>query len=97
MAALSAGLKSVPLMGEIRGKGLMMGIELVKDGNKTPAPEVAEGIRSKCLEHGVLIGVGGIYGNVLRIQPPLTITKEQFDTALGILLKILPEARHASA
>jgi 4-aminobutyrate aminotransferase len=62
-------------IGEIRGKGLMVGIEVVKDvETKTPALEEANKIRTSLREKGVVIGVGGTYGNVLRIQPPLTIT-----------------------
>jgi 4-aminobutyrate aminotransferase len=65
-------------IGEIRGKGLMVGIELVKDvETKTPAMEEANKIRASLREKGVVIGVGGTYGNVLRIQPPLTITDQE--------------------
>jgi len=63
------------LIGEIRGKGLMVGIELVRDGQKTPADTEANRIRDFCRENGLLPGLGGIYGNVLRIQPPLVITE----------------------
>jgi len=65
------------LIGEIRGKGLMVGIELVRDTQKTPADTEANRIRDFCRENGLLPGLGGIYGNVLRIQPPLVITEEE--------------------
>ncbi len=76
------------LMGEIRGKGLMVGIELVRDEQRTPASTEANKIRDFCRENGLLPGLGGIYGNVLRIQPPLVITEEEL---LGVL-KILDSA-----
>jgi 4-aminobutyrate aminotransferase len=73
------------LIGEIRGKGLMVGIELVRDGQKTPADTEANRIRDFCRENGLLPGLGGIYGNVLRIQPPLVITEEELLEVVQIL------------
>jgi 4-aminobutyrate aminotransferase/(S)-3-amino-2-methylpropionate transaminase len=74
-----------PIIGDIRGKGLMIGIELVKDSVKTPAVDEVKAIRKMCLEKGLLIGVGGVFENVVRIQPPLTITKTELDEALDII------------
>ncbi|MFX0197766.1 MAG: aspartate aminotransferase family protein [Candidatus Hodarchaeota archaeon] len=74
------------IIGDIRGKGLMIGVELVKDQKrKTPAREITDRIRDRAREKGLLIGSGGIMGCVLRIQPPLTIEKELIDRALDIL------------
>jgi 4-aminobutyrate aminotransferase/(S)-3-amino-2-methylpropionate transaminase len=73
------------MVGEIRGKGLMVGIELVRDNKKTPANTEANKIRDFCRENGLLPGLGGIYGNVLRIQPPLVITEEDLIEAVKIL------------
>ena len=78
-----------PLVGDVRGLGLMIGIELVRDAELTPAASEAESIRDACLEQGLLIGVGGIDGNVIRFQPPLVISREQIDRAIGILSKVL--------
>lgn len=75
----------LPIIGEVRGMGLMIGIELVAGDALTPASTQAEAIRSSCLEKGVLVGVGGVYGNVVRLQPPLVITREQIDFALDAL------------
>jgi 4-aminobutyrate aminotransferase-like enzyme len=69
----------------------MIGIELVKDNAKTPAADETKSIRQKCLEKGLLIGVGGVFANVLRLQPPLVITEEQLDEALTTLEKCLGE------
>lgn len=77
------------LVGDVRGKGLMIGIELIKDKNKTPASEEAREIRKLCREAGVLIGLGGVFGNVLRLQPPLVLTAEESQRVLDVLEKSL--------
>ena len=67
----------------------MVGIELVGNDGSTPATTQAEAVRAYCLENGVLVGVGGVYGNVVRVQPPLVITRGQLDTALNVLVEAL--------
>jgi len=79
------------IVGDVRGKGLMIGVELVKDSAKTPAAEEANAVRNKCLEKGLLIGLGGVWANVLRIQPPLIITDDQLDETVTIIEKSLGE------
>lgn len=65
------------VVGEARGKGLMLGVELVKDkATKEPAPELAREVRAICHCHGLLIEIGGHYGNVARFLPPLVLTEE---------------------
>jgi 4-aminobutyrate aminotransferase len=81
----------LPIIGEVRGMGLMIGMELVTDDALTPASAQAEAIRASCLDKGVLVGVGGVFGNVVRIQPPLVITREQIDFALDALERALEE------
>jgi 4-aminobutyrate aminotransferase / (S)-3-amino-2-methylpropionate transaminase / 5-aminovalerate transaminase len=72
--------KTEPLIGEVRGKGLMVGVELVEDRQtKMPATTAAGFVRQYCLDNGVLIGVGGNFASVLRIQPPLVISEQQID------------------
>jgi 4-aminobutyrate aminotransferase len=74
------------LIGDVRGAGLMIGAELVRDPEtKEPAPAEAAAIRRFCREHGVLIGVGGQDANVVRVQPPLVIEEHALDQALGVL------------
>lgn len=74
------------IIGEVRGKGLMIGVELVKDKRtKMPASQEAGKIREICREKGVLIGHGGVKSNVVRIQPPLVISREQIDTVIDVL------------
>jgi 4-aminobutyrate aminotransferase-like enzyme len=82
MAKLKDMQKDNPLIGEVRGLGLMIGVELVKDKKLTPATAEAEAIRDSLLKQGVLVGVGGVFGNVVRFQPPLVITRQQIDRAL---------------
>ena len=80
------------IIGEVRGKGLMIGVELVKDQRtKTPASQEAGKIRDICREKGVLIGHGGVKSNVVRIQPPLVISREQIDTVIDVLDQSLKE------
>ncbi len=86
-----------PLIGEVRGLGLMIGVELVKDEKLAPAAVEAEAIRDACLRRGMLIGVGGTYGNVVRFQPPLIITRQQIDEALGIFTDALQEVTQPAA
>ncbi len=80
-----------PIIGDVRGKGLMIGVELVEDNAKTPAVDAAKAVRNSCLEKGLLIGLGGIMSNVLRIQPPLVITSDQLDESLTIIERSLAE------
>ena len=83
--------KSHPLIGEVRGLGLMIGVELIKDTKLTPATPEAEAIRESLFRHGVLVGVGGVYGNVIRFQPPLVITRAQIDQAIEAFAAALEE------
>jgi 4-aminobutyrate aminotransferase-like enzyme len=83
------------LIGEVRGKGLMIGVELVKDHvSKAPASEEGKKIREICLENGVILGFGGIYSNVLRIQPPLVISKKEMDEVIRVLEMALQKIKN---
>lgn len=86
MGELRALSEREPLIGDVRGLGLMIGVELVSERKtKRPAAVEAKAIRERCREAGVLVGVGGQDGNVVRIQPPLVISDEQAATALRAL------------
>ena len=67
----------VPEIGEVRGKGLMLGVELVEPGSKTPNVAMAGRVLEAARDEGLLIGKGGLYGNVLRIAPPLSLTADE--------------------
>lgn len=72
-----------PLIGDVRGLGLMVGIEFIKDGKKTPAKTERDKILDEAFNRGLLLlGAGE---SSLRLAPPMTITKEQIDTGLNIL------------
>ncbi len=94
-AQLMAGLEKIrannKLIGDVRGKGLMIGIELVKDADKTPAAAEAGEVRRHCREAGILVGVGGSLGNVVRLQPPLVITEEECARVLETLETVLAD------
>ena len=80
------------LIGDVRGLGLMIGIELVTDrGSKEPAAKEAAAVRRLCREAGVLVGVGGQFGNVVRLQPPLVIGDADLDRAVETLDRALAE------
>jgi 4-aminobutyrate aminotransferase-like enzyme len=81
----------------VGGAGLMIGIELVRDEKLRPANTEAEAVRDSLLKQGVLVGVGGIYGNVVRFQPPLIITKEQIDRAVNAFATALAEVAQPAA
>jgi alanine-glyoxylate transaminase / (R)-3-amino-2-methylpropionate-pyruvate transaminase len=79
-----------PLIGEVRGLGLMLGVELVRDrGTKEPASAEAVRVLELCKERGLLIGKGGLSGNVLRIKPPMCITKADADFLVDCLDDVL--------
>jgi 4-aminobutyrate aminotransferase-like enzyme len=88
-AQLTAGLEKLQanykIIGDVRGKGLMIGIELIADSEKTPAAGEAREVRRLCREAGILVGVGGSLGNVVRLQPPLVITEEECARVLETL------------
>ena len=86
-AHLRAGLDGLqdkyPLIGDVRGKGLMQGIEMVTDRKtKEPAVKAVAQLFEETRKLGLLIGKGGMYGNSLRIAPPLTASKEDVDEAI---------------
>lgn len=89
--------KQNPLIGEVRGLGLMIGVELIKDEKLTPATAEAEGVRDALFRQGVLVGVGGVNGNVIRFQPPLIITKKQIDQAIVAFSEALAEVNQPAA
>jgi alanine-glyoxylate transaminase/(R)-3-amino-2-methylpropionate-pyruvate transaminase len=91
-AVLKEGLEALKrrhrVVGDVRGRGLMLGIELVHDepaGDRTPAVEATLRLLEETRKRGLLIGRGGLHGNVLRVAPPLVVSKRDVDDALTIL------------
>ena len=72
------------LVGEVRGKGLMIGIELVGEDN-APDPGAAASVLEECRRNGLLVGKGGLYGNVLRVAPPMSVTAAECEEAAQVL------------
>jgi 4-aminobutyrate aminotransferase/(S)-3-amino-2-methylpropionate transaminase len=78
------------VVGEVRGRGLMIGLELVRDKQgKEPAAQEAKAVRAAMRERGLLVGVGGVLGNVVRVQPPLSITAEECERVADGLEEVL--------
>lgn len=90
---LMAGLRRIaintPIIGEVRGSGLMIGVELVEPGSTKPMPQLAIAAIERARQLGLLIGRGGLYGNVLRVTPPMTITDDEAQQALELLAETL--------
>ena len=87
MDAFQQMQKRYALIGDVRGLGSMVGFEIVVDRKtKEPGAKPALQIRDECTKRGVLVtNVGGMYGNVHKISPPLVITDAQLDFALGVI------------
>ena len=82
---LNALKAKYPIIGEVRGRGAMVAIELVHAGTKDPNPEAMAKVIKYCQSKGVLILTAGTYGNVIRFLPPVVITDELLKDALGVL------------
>jgi alanine-glyoxylate transaminase/(R)-3-amino-2-methylpropionate-pyruvate transaminase len=74
------------LIGEVRGLGLMLGVELVRDRvSKEPATAETAKVLELCKERGLILGKGGLFGNTLRIKPPMCLTKNDADFLVDCL------------
>jgi len=83
-----------PLIGDVRGMGLMQALELVKDrATKEPAPEATLQVMERARDNGLLIGKGGLFGNVIRMAPMLNISKSDVDEGVRLLDKAFSEVR----
>ncbi len=98
-ARLRSGLEQLQrdfprVVGEVRGKGLMQAVEFVVDekaGDRTPNPKLCGAFFEAVKKRGVLIGRGGLFSNVLRIAPPMTIDRGQIDQALRVFGEALAD------
>ena len=94
MEGLKGLMKSHSLIGDVRGRGLLMGMELVKDRTtKEHAVQETIDLMEACMEKGLLLGKGGLKGNVLRIAPPLTLNKSEVE----FIVKTIDESLHLIA
>jgi alanine-glyoxylate transaminase/(R)-3-amino-2-methylpropionate-pyruvate transaminase len=93
MAGFSRLAEKHSLIGDVRGLGLMLGIELVKDRKtKEPAKEECAFVFEACKDMGLLIGKGGLWGNTLRIKPPMIFSETDADFMLAVLDEALASA-----
>ena len=96
--AFRSAAAELPVIGDVRGRGLMLGVELVDPdsapdvlGARAAAPLLARRVRAAALERGLLVELGGRHGAVLRLLPPLTITDAEADEVVSILLSVIAE------
>jgi 4-aminobutyrate aminotransferase/(S)-3-amino-2-methylpropionate transaminase len=82
---LAALAGKYPAIGDLRGRGAMIAIELVEPGSTEPDPALTAAIASACHREGVIVLTAGTYGNVLRFLPPLVIGDDLLEDALTVL------------
>jgi len=83
--------EKLAVVGEVRGKGLMVAVELVEPGGINPNPPAAGATLEGCRRRGLLVGKGGVYGNALRVAPPMSVTPEEIDEAAEAIIDTLSE------
>jgi diaminobutyrate-2-oxoglutarate transaminase len=95
MQRLQQRTTGMACVGEVRGRGLMVGMELVDrqqpdaQGRPGPATETANRLQRECLRRGLILELGGRHGSVVRLLPPLTITTAQVDEVADVLASAL--------
>jgi 4-aminobutyrate aminotransferase len=93
-AILHEGLGAVdsPIVAQVRGKGLMLAVEFVNPGSTVPDAAVTGRVFELCKRDGLLVGKGGLYGNTIRMGPPLTLSEDEAREGLEILTNAIHEA-----
>jgi 4-aminobutyrate aminotransferase-like enzyme len=90
LGRLREGLGAAPHVGDVRGLGLFVGIEVIHPGTEQrPDPTLAEGYVSRLKDEGLIVGRGGRHDNVLKLSPPLTIGEDELLPALDKLIEVL--------
>jgi 4-aminobutyrate aminotransferase len=88
-AILHQGLREAtadrPIVAEVRGRGLMIAVEFVEPGTLDPSPAITTRVLEECKRGGLLVGKGGLYGNVIRMGPPLVLTEAEAKEGLEIM------------
>jgi 4-aminobutyrate aminotransferase-like enzyme len=92
LAGLRPFVERYPMVGDVRGSGLFLGVELVRDRETLePATIEAAYVMNRVREHGILIGTDGPYHNVLKIRPPMPFDEENADFLVATMEKILKD------
>ncbi|WP_322870971.1 diaminobutyrate--2-oxoglutarate transaminase family protein [Streptomyces goshikiensis] len=92
LAALRGLIPAHPCVGDVRGRGLMIGVELIDPDTGAAAPGLASAVRRECLDRGLIVELGGRHSSVVRLLPPLTVTDEQATAVLDRLADAIPAA-----
>ena len=90
-AGLAAAVDANEWIAELRGKGLMQAIEFVHDGSNEPDAATAGEFLERCRAHGLLVGKGGLYGNVIRIAPMLNVTEDEMADGIAAMLAAIDD------
>jgi 4-aminobutyrate aminotransferase len=90
---LRAAAASSPVVGEVRGRGLMLAVEFGQPGTTEPNIPATVQVFEECRRNGLLVGKGGLYGNVIRMGPPLTLTEAEAKEGLDILTAAIAAVR----
>ena len=92
LKTLREAAQELPAVGEVRGRGLMIGVELVREReSRQPWPELADEVRRACCQRGLIVELGGHFANVVRFLPPLVITRQLLLRGLEIFVEALRE------
>jgi 4-aminobutyrate aminotransferase len=86
---LRSALGKFPIVAEVRGRGLMIGVEFVRPSTTEPHPAATVHVFDECRRGGLLVGKGGLYNNVLRMGPPLTLTEAEAREGIDILVEAI--------
>ena len=97
MAGLRQLAKSYPVIGEVRGKGLFIAIEIVRNDAHEPDAALAKALSNEALNRGLIISATGAFANNLRITPPLVISDGQVEQSLATLREVFEKIAPASA
>ncbi|MFS2291590.1 MAG: aspartate aminotransferase family protein [Actinomadura sp.] len=97
IGGLEAAAGRFPIVRDVRGKGLMFAVELADPRTGEPSPALAAAVMEAARERGLLVGKGGLYGNVIRMAPPMTLTDAEAAEGLGIVVAALEAVNREAA
>ena len=89
LSGLTTLRSQFPVIADVRGSGLMLGIEFVLDGQ--PAPAFTADFFERCKDHGLIVGKGGLHGSVIRLKPPMCISPADADFLLKVFKSVLTD------